>query len=123
MQGFWPIFGVGCGGALLAELARWYSLREAPTLPEYAKKLHYWLITALMIAAGGGLAIAYGFEKAQSVLLVINIGASAPLIIKALASATPPDVPHMGVTDDTKEGLWFKVPKPVRRSVDFVAGR
>lgn len=89
LSGLVEVVLVGALGGGFAELLRWYSLRESPNLPTYASSPFYWLISGLMIFAGGALAALYGTEN-MNALLVTNIGASAPLIIKALAQTTPP---------------------------------
>lgn len=88
VDGILPIFLVGCFGGLLAEIAKWYQLRESLELPSYLRHPSYWLITFLIIVAGGGLAVLYGVDK-KSAILVANIGLTAPLIIRALAGTIP----------------------------------
>lgn len=86
MPGWATTFAAACFGGLLPELLRWYQLRESPHFPVYSKSAIYWTLTALMIAAGGGLALLYG-QGVKSPFIAANIGLSAPLIIKALADA------------------------------------
>jgi hypothetical protein len=88
LSGFWPVFLVGCFGGALAELIKWYSMRESDNLPRYAKLLRYWLITAGIVICGGVLATLYGTTRVNA-LLAVNIGASAPLIISSLARTLP----------------------------------
>jgi hypothetical protein len=88
LNGFWQVFLVGSFGGLLAESVKWYSLRENPRLPRYAKSPHYWTVTMMMVFAGGILACLYG-TKAVSGLLAANVGISAPLIISSLATTIP----------------------------------
>jgi hypothetical protein len=79
------VFALGALGGSLVELLRWWKLREAPEYPVYAKKPGYWTITALMIVAGGVMATLYGLDTRNAAALV-NIGASTPAILSALAS-------------------------------------
>jgi hypothetical protein len=44
----------------------------------------FWIIRFFLACAGGGLAVAY---KIENPVAAVQIGASAPLIIKALAKA------------------------------------
>ena len=82
------VFLVGILGGALGEALKWYQLRESPNMPEYSKKPAYWIITAVIALAGGVLAWLYGIDMTK-LLLALNIGISAPLILKSLASAVP----------------------------------
>jgi hypothetical protein len=80
------LFGV-IGGAL-GELLKWYSLRESPNLPAYIRSPFYWIVTVLMMLAGGGLVLIQGVAP-ENPWLAINVGITAPLILKGFASVVP----------------------------------
>lgn len=106
------VFLLGTLGGVLGEALKWYQLRESANYPEYAKRPFYWIITAVMVVAGGVLAWLYGLDPADR-LLAVNVGITAPLLLKTLASSAP----H--ATGARSRGL-----KPARLSVlDFIAGR
>lgn len=109
---------------MLAELLRWYKLREAAELPLYARSPFYWVLTVLMILAGGFLAVLYGTHS-KNAILVVQIGLSAPLLLRVLAdqslpvegrSRDRPRVPGYGLHATAPAGRWFRT----RR---FLAGR
>jgi hypothetical protein len=79
------IFVFGCLGGAAIELLRWWKLREGLELPAYARKPAYWFLTIAMIIVGGLIAMAYGTGKTNAIL-AMNLGASAPAIIGALAT-------------------------------------
>lgn len=84
VSGVFPVFVCACFGGLLTELMKWYQLRESPNLPIYARSLLYWSITGLMVLASGALGVLYGTSQ-RNPIMVLNIGLSAPLIIRTLA--------------------------------------
>ena len=86
ISGWWQIFAVGAFGGLLIEILRLWKIRESEKLPDYYGKALYWYITLAMVVAGGVLAVLYGFEGERQALMVLNIGASAPALIGALAT-------------------------------------
>lgn len=79
LNGFWPVYGVGTLGAFLSELLAFYRQRNRKR--KYSP--FYWIITALMIFAGGLVTVFYG-DRNVSALLALQLGASAPLIIGRL---------------------------------------
>jgi len=110
MQFNWIVFGVGSLGGVLAEVLKWYQLKEQPNPPAYFKSGMYWAITVIMALAGGLLAVIQQVDPKQ-LLLALNIGISAPMILKGLAAATPIQPPQAGGA-------------PVKpRTVDIIAGR
>jgi len=90
LHGAFTVFVVGFAGGFLAEILALHELRHtAPSsLPTYIKSKFYWVMNIIMACLGGGLALLYGFKEVNA-LLVVNIGASAPLIIKSLATNAP----------------------------------
>jgi hypothetical protein len=107
IQGFWQVFLVGAFGGSLVELLRWYKLKESPSLPDYASRRIYWVLTVLMILAGGGLAALYGLGPINAVT-VANIGASAPALIGALAA--PPRQRSLGIGDEENRRIAGRDP-------------
>ncbi|WP_159012839.1 hypothetical protein [Acidisoma sp. S159] len=84
--GFWQVFLAGAGGGCMIEMLRWWKLKESPQLPEYAKSKFYWFITLTMIIAGGFLAVLHGSAIPVNAFTAVNIGASAPALLGALAA-------------------------------------
>ncbi len=93
-------FGLGLLGGGLAEFMKWYQLREeSPNWPVYAKTKGYWVLTGLMILIGGFFTTFYGLDTSQP-LLPLNVGLSAPLILKGLAANAPALVSSRNLPDD-----------------------
>ena len=86
----WTVFFVGFCGGFLGDILGLYELRhtDPSNLPRYLTSKFYWGMCAIMASLGGGLAVLYGFKDVNAIL-VVNIGASAPLIIKSLAANAP----------------------------------
>lgn len=124
VSGFGSTFLFACAGGVLAELLRWYKLREASQLPVYTRSPFYWALTLLMVLAGGFLAVLYGTES-KNAILVVQIGLSAPLLLRVLADQSlpegegapkPPQIPGYGLRPGTAAGRWLRT----RR---FLAGK
>ena len=92
---------MGLVGGVAAEALKWYRIREDlyRGVPDYAKSWLYWMVTLVMILLGGLLVFVYqrieGVEL--NLLLALNIGASAPLLVGTLTSQPPMIDP--GTTD------------------------
>ena len=99
VEGFGAVFGLGALGGALMELLRWWKIREAGRFPAYSRRVGYWVITVLMILAGGGLAVLYGLDK-RAALLPVNIGAATPAIIASFSSKAEKD---SSIRDDKRQ--------------------
>lgn len=91
LNGFWQIFLAGFFGGLAAEAVGWIELRtcKPEKFPHYFKRWYYWFLTFILSSMGGGLVVLYGIVNVNAILAV-NIGASAPLILKGFARTVPP---------------------------------
>lgn len=89
----WGLFG-GFG----AEVGVVFALRHRlPTeYPYWLKSPVYYLVSIVMVLLGGGIAVAYARSGSTlNAILAIQIGASAPLILRKLTETLPeePKVP------------------------------
>ena len=85
-------FLYGLFGGVAIELVQWFGMRKDlyHGAPDWSKSWLYWLVTALMVIAGGGLAVAYAESGVQlTTILAINLGASAPLLLSRFGAAVP----------------------------------
>jgi hypothetical protein len=91
VSGFVTNLTLGACGGLLVKLAELAELRGVP--PAERPSLRdpiYWIPVALWPAAGALLVYAYTAEVPDmSRLLALNIGVSAPLIIRTMAGVLP----------------------------------
>lgn len=82
----WQIFAVGCVGGFAGDAAAIWGARLSRP-PDYVRSPYFWLCAIGMAIVGGGLAVLYGYPR--EAILVVNIGASAPLLMQSLASGVP----------------------------------
>ena len=83
--------GWGLAGGVLSELIRIFDVRhQAPKdWPFWMRLRSYWIITAGMVIAGGLLVYLHqrsGASFQQNAWLAVNIGASAPLLLRQLSA-------------------------------------
>jgi len=71
-------------GSLAVEVITLYQAYHSRriSIPERYKRVGFWVVRFFLSLIAGGLAVAYEIDRP---LLAVNIGASAPLIIQALA--------------------------------------
>jgi len=74
----------GAFGSTLIEVLTIYEYyaKEA-ALPARYSKVGFWMVRLVITAGAGFLACAYGVK--ENPLLAVNVGASAPLLMRALA--------------------------------------
>jgi hypothetical protein len=118
------VFLLGIGGGVLGELLKWYQLKESPNLPEYAKSPLYWIVTVLMALAGGFLAWIWGIDPSKP-FLALNVGISAPLILKGLAAVvpTPPGDTQAPASSVARAAAPGRPPAANPSVINFIAGR
>jgi hypothetical protein len=83
---------LGLVGGFLPEMGEQYKLRKVKKedYPDHFKSFRYWFWTLVMISFGGILVLIYNLSGSEfNPFLSINVGASAPLIIKKFSSITP----------------------------------
>ena len=82
-------FLAGAVGALLHEATRWVGFRTAGKLPAYLTKVHYWLLTLVLVGMGGLLAAYLAPDTGTQALY---IGISAPAIISRIGQIVPEQI-------------------------------
>jgi hypothetical protein len=83
------IFLWGAGGSVAVEIVTLWGYYEqgAGQLPARYRQVGFWIVRLLLAIMAGGLALAYEIQKP---LLAVNVGASTPLLIRALAQGLRP---------------------------------
>lgn len=94
----------GAAGGFIHEAARWVGLRQTLELPEYVKKLHYWLLTLLLVVMGGIVAVAFEPQDSWQAMIV---GASAPALITRIVLSIRSKNPVLG-NDEDLLGVWLR---------------
>lgn len=86
------VFWWGFFGGFGAEASVVFALRHRrlKDFPHWLKSWPYYAVALVMMIIGGGIALAYGSSGITlNAILAIQIGASAPLILRKLAEAIP----------------------------------
>lgn len=85
------VYGV-FGSAIVEVVSAWHYTNNdgAGDLPPKYKRFSFWLIRVILAIMAGLLAEAYGIKS--NPILAINIGASTPLIVKALGENIPKNI-------------------------------
>lgn len=85
----------GLFGGFLGELINIYEHRkeDPQNWPRHLRMPSYWVISSLMVMSGGGLAAVYEGSLELSPLLALNVGLTAPLIIKTAGREAPAIAP------------------------------
>jgi hypothetical protein len=85
-------FLIGMGGGAAAELMRWFGIRHTvyQGVPEWSRSWLYWVITFVMILAGGLLVVLYVLSATPlTPFLAFHVGLTAPLLLTAVAQQAP----------------------------------
>lgn len=83
----------GSVGGSLGEILKWWHIREEiqeKGVPDWSRSKAYWIITFLMVAAGGFMVFVY--MKSGTTLnpvVAVHIGAATPLIISGIVRQVP----------------------------------
>jgi len=92
-MGYYEAFAYGVGGGAAVELLKWWRLREElmeKGVPDWSRSPLYWVITLVMVLAGGGLVFIHMRSGAVlTALLALQVGASTPLILTGIAREVP----------------------------------
>ena len=88
LHGWWQVFAGGALGPLLVEVVKLSQMNRAQ-LRRKTRYWQYWVLAALLLVVGGIVTVAHGSEE-MKLWTAMQLGASAPLLVGALANAKPP---------------------------------
>jgi hypothetical protein len=98
----------GSVGGLVYEASRWVGFQRARSLPDYMYKLHYWLISLVLIAASG---IAAAYWSPDGGLNGFLVGVAGPAFISRLGAIAPAEV-HLAAAANARRSpslsAWFR---------------
>jgi len=97
VSNIWAQVGFAVLGGAIAEILHWYLLSRKPEgISAYLPKPSYWIFTAVMICLGGLMPVFY-LSGDASVLLCVQLGATAPIAFQKIVSTVPDVVQHQGL--------------------------
>jgi hypothetical protein len=89
------VLWAGLAGGVSNEVLHWWGLRFDENLPHYARRVFYWLITAIMVVVGGVVAqIQLGSGGVP--FIAFQIGLLAPMLLKKIAGSSEDPTGAMG---------------------------
>ena len=77
---------VGSCGAIIAEILHWHRIARRGRWPKYASSWPYWLITVLVILAGGVVTAAVS-NPGSSLLQLLLLGVAGPQLLHSAAQS------------------------------------
>src|SRR3954452_7132266 len=92
----WHVFVWGLLGGLILEFLAVNKHRQTQfkNWPQYLRERAYWIMGIPMVLLGGVTALAYHLSGVKlTVILCLNIGASAPVIFQTATRKIPPGPP------------------------------
>ena len=92
LNGWLEVFLGGMAGPIAVEIAKLAQMEKA-RIPRLYTRAAYWVLSFPLVLLGGVVAIAHGPE--MSLLTAMQLGATAPLVVAALASRKPPEASLM----------------------------
>ncbi len=95
-----PLFLFGCLGGLLPDVLRIIRNRRKIRLPNYLRKLNFWLGTLLLVGVGGLTAWILSAETAKDALIY---GFASPQILSQLAASVQTGRVERGMNEEAGE--------------------
>jgi hypothetical protein len=100
---WWQVFLAGAAGPFLVEIGKLATARNHKRALQRLTEPSYWAVTIALLLLGGFVALMYGIDpQGVPVLRAAHLGAAAPLLVSAWASAAPQDVQRKGLVPHPK---------------------
>lgn len=102
----WEVFAFGTVGAVAVQVLHWLEVSRRGRWPKYSKNAFHWVLTFAFCVISGFIAVAFFWDRDADPLLAMQLGASAPLIIRQLGAAGLPEADrHLGDSGTLYEQL------------------